>query len=244
MKIVPALAILPVLAACTPQSPRSDAFTASGRVIAMSGGDGGAANACVTCHGFAGQGDGAETPRLAGLDQGYLHRQLDDYARGRRGHKPMHAIAEALSAEDRAKVSAYYAALPYAGSAAAPSSDPVGRALYLRGDPSRGLPSCASCHGRNGEGLGAGNPSLAGQSAIFIATQLRNWRDGYRYGEALGQMTRVSRLLAPGEVDRVAAYAAGVGAPRPPAGPAASPAARRDDPRSDASAPPPRASGS
>src|SRR3546814_5826357 len=74
-----------------------DPFRATGETIAMSGGNGGAAAACFTCHGLEGEGDGEVSPRLAGLDPGYLHRQLDDYANGRREHEAMRRSEEHTS---------------------------------------------------------------------------------------------------------------------------------------------------
>src|SRR3546814_12851484 len=68
------------------------------------------------------EGDGEVSPRLAGLDPGYLHRQLDDYANGRREHEAMRTIALRLPEEDRRKVSAFYASLP------APAGPEIGRA--------------------------------------------------------------------------------------------------------------------
>src|SRR3546814_4089299 len=101
-----------------------DPFRATGETIAMSGGNGGAAAACFTCHGLEGEGDGEVSPRLAGLDPGYLHRQLDDYANGRREHEAMRTIALRLPEEDRRKVSAFYASLPApAGPEAPPNLD-------------------------------------------------------------------------------------------------------------------------
>ena len=70
-------------------SKSSDRFTETGELIAMSGGGAGAANACFTCHGLDGRGDGAGSPRLAGLDAGYLERQLIANSDGRRHHKQM-----------------------------------------------------------------------------------------------------------------------------------------------------------
>ena len=81
-------------AACAaPVERERDPYTAAGEVIAMSGGDGGAANACFACHGMAGQGDGVAAPRLAGLDAGYLQKQLRDYASGLRSDATMTPIA-------------------------------------------------------------------------------------------------------------------------------------------------------
>ena len=200
---------------CADAGGGNPAFTASGEVIALGGGDGGPTHACASCHGLKGEGDGRLVPRLAGLDAGYLHRQLDDYANGRREHAEMRAIVRRLGMTDRARVSAYYAALP-ATATALPRVSP----LYVS--------RCAECHGRAGEGLGAGNPPLAGQPAAYVEAQLLAWRAGKRRGDGMGEMLAVSRALAPAEVldladlhreDRAEAPAA---APRPAPAPAAS----------------------
>lgn len=207
----------------------------------MSGGDAGAKAACFTCHGLKGEGDGRDAPRLAGLDAGYLHRQLDDYANGRREHATMREIARKLSDGDRSKVSAYYASLqPEAWWVDARNA--AGARIYEHGDPARGLPSCASCHGEGGAG-DAANPPLAGQPAAYIAGQLAAWRDAKRNNDPLGEMRRVSRLLSPAELEAVSRHAASFPS-RPPEVRATSPAARRADPRNDASGQPPHALGS
>jgi cytochrome c553 len=203
--------LVPVaLGGCQVPTGGSPAFLASGEVIAFGGGNGGAANACVSCHGLNGEGDGRLTPRLAGLDAGYLHRQLDDYANGRREHAEMRAVALRLRGEDRAKVSAYYASLP------APSGTiPWTSTLYRA--------KCAECHGPRGEGLGPGNPPLAGQPAPYVQAQIEAWRSGKRR-DPLDVMLDVSRALTPAEVRRVADPRA---APHPPVRPPQAPAASR-----------------
>lgn len=219
-------------AACTAPAPSPDLFTATGEVIALGGGDGGVAHACFSCHGMDGGGDGRETPRLAGLDAGYLHRQLDDYASGRRDHKEMATIARRMTPDARVRVSAYYAGLPIPPRSAG-NANAEGARLFTAGDPARGLPACAACHGARGEGLGPGNPPLAGQPAAYLEAQLAAWRGGRRYNDALGAMREISRRLTPAEVRAVAAHAASLGAD-PPASPAASPSARRADRRNGA----------
>lgn len=186
--------LLVVLGACQIERGGNAAFRATGEIIAMGGGNGGATNACVTCHGLRGEGDGGLTPRLAGLDAGYLHRQLDDYASGRREHAQMRAVVRRLSGEDRAKVSAYYAALP-ATAETLPATSPLFRA------------KCAQCHGMRGEGLGSGIPPLAGQPAAYVAAQLEAWRSGKRR-DPLGQMLAVSHALTPAELRFLAGPAA------------------------------------
>ena len=231
--------VLVTLAACEPTRP-PDPFTATGKLVALSGGDAGAANACFTCHGLAGRGDGDGAPRLASIDRGYLARQLDDYARGRRTHPQMEAIARRLSAADRQAVAAYYDAMPYPPDAA-PAPPPS--TLYSEGDPARGLIACAACHGRDGEGIGPGNPPLGGQPAAYLAEQLRQWRASERRNDPGNLMLAISRQLTPAEVGSVAAHAAALpGVPRRESR-EAFPPARRGDPRNDASAPPRREAG-
>lgn len=203
LRPIAALSLL-ALAACEP-AQRPDAFVATGELVALSGGDAGAANACFTCHGIDGRGDADGSPRLAAIDAGYLTRQLDDYARGRRKHPQMEAIARRLAAGDRQAVSAYYAALPFTPR---PSPPPPPSPLYAQGDPARGLVACGACHGRNGEGGGAGNPPLGGQPAAYLADQLRQWQSSQRRGDPGNLMLAISRQLTPAEVRSVSAHAA------------------------------------
>lgn len=183
-------------------------FTASGELVALSGGDAGAENACFTCHGIEGRGDGGATPRLAGLDAGYLAAQLQSYADGRRQHPQMAWIAGRLSERERHAVARHYAALPFSPLPDGPTEVPP---LYTVGDPARALPSCASCHGIAGEGVGTGYPPLAGQPAPYLAEQLTGWRDGRRRSDPGNVMLRISQRLTPSEVTALSAYAAALG---------------------------------
>ncbi|MDQ3077217.1 MAG: c-type cytochrome [Pseudomonadota bacterium] len=199
-------ALLIGLASCSvPERGSAERFAASGELIALSGADAGASNACFTCHGIDGLGDGAGVPRLAGLNAGYLEAQLRAYADGRRYHPQMEWIASQLSPAERRVVSAYYDALPYEPN---PTTQPPVPALYAAGDPARGLPSCASCHGLAGQGVGAGNPPLGGQPAAYLAAQLRAWRDSKRRSDPGNIMLDISQRLTPAEVTALSAYAA------------------------------------
>ncbi len=213
-----------------------DRFATDGRIIALSGAAAGASNACFTCHGLEGRGNGAGSPRLAGLDPGYLERQLEAYADGRRAHEQMSWIAKQLDPRERKAVSFYYAGRPFeAGAAKVAGRLP----LYHDGDPSRGLPACAACHGGEGQGIGPANPPLAGQPAAYLAAQLDLWSKAKRRNDPGDVMLRISQLLTPSERAALADYAAGLSArPSSPQSQATSPEGRRDDPRNGASGPP------
>lgn len=227
------------LSGCGPvERGAADGFIATGEMIALSGGDAGAPNACFTCHGLDGRGNGDGTPRLAGLNRGYMTAQLEAYASGRRQHPEMTAIAGKLTLMQQDAVSAYYAAMPFV-----PKSMEAGRPadhtsiLYHRGDPARGLASCASCHGMLGEGVGPANPPLGAQPAAYLAEQLEQWRSAKRRNDPQNVMLRISQALSRQESEALAAYAAALpGGLAHPESPGASRAAHRGDPKNDASA--------
>jgi cytochrome c553 len=225
------------LAGCTDASSTSATrFSQTGELVALSGADAGAEFACIACHGLNGAGDGAGSPRLAGLDAGYLERQLSDYADSRRQHPQMQWISRRLNAGQRRAVAEYYAALPWT---AEDGRQQAMMRLYHHGDPARGIQPCAACHGQNGEGIGAANPPLAGQPAGFIAEQLALWRKSKRRNDPGDEMLRISQLLTPSEIRQVAIYSANLsGAVLNPATLEAFLSERRDGPRNDASGPP------
>ena len=238
MRKVLILAMTALAAGCAAGDTTSlDRLSTDGRTIALSGAQAGASNACFTCHGLDGRGNGAGSPRLAGLDAGYLERQLTAYADGRRYHSQMGWIAQALDERERKAVSFYYAGLP-SGVGGAARAEERSR-LYHQGDESRGLLACAACHGEQGQGLGPANPPLAGQPPGYLAEQLRLWRLGKRRNDPGDVMLRISQRLTPAEALDLAAYSSGLAGPPPnPGSPAASLAARRGDPRSGVSGPP------
>lgn len=226
-------AIALLLASCAADTTSTERFAATGELIAMSGAGAGAANACFTCHGLDGAGDGSGVPRLAGLDPGYLAAQMEAYADGRRHHTQMSWISRQLGDRERVAVSAYYSGLPFS---LPPPKVAKRNVLFHNGDPARGLPACATCHGESGEGVGSGIPSLAGQPAPYLAEQIELWRKARRRTDAGGEMLRISQLLTPSESRRLALYSSRLtGAPDRPALPAGSHAGRRADPRSGAS---------
>ena len=159
MRPITALALPILLGGCAAfENTSADRFAATGELIALSGADAGARNACFTCHGLDGMGDGAGAPRLAGLDSGYLERQMIAYADGRRQHPQMAWIAERLDETQRRAVSMHYAQLP--GGARTPAeAEPM--ALYHAGDPARGLPAMLGAvrfTGGTGSGGGSSPP--------------------------------------------------------------------------------------
>jgi cytochrome c553 len=74
-----------------------------------------------------------------------------------------------------------------------------------------GVPACAQCHAYNGASDGSGAfPRIAGQSASYLAKELRDFASGVR---ANAVMTPIAKALSPEDVLDVVAYYANVNAP-------------------------------
>ena len=196
------------LAACALAA--TPAFAQSGEDIAMQGTKAGAL-ACSACHGAKGEGQpAAAIPRLAGHDAGYLLRQLDSFADGKRKNDIMTPIASALTPAERKAVAAYYAKqkAPQAPEPAKADTATLalGGAIAEGGDWSKGVPGCSQCHGPHGSGVGSLVPRLAGQSAEYIEAQLKAWAAGTRKDDPMGLMAAIAKKLDAKEVSAVAAY--------------------------------------
>ena len=90
-----------------------------------------------------------------------------------------------------------------------------GAVIAAQGTPT-GSPPCSQCHAFNGASDATGAfPRIAGQSADYLAKQLRDFASGVRTNPL---MTPIAKALAqsPGSVADVAAYYASQNAPFPP----------------------------
>lgn len=182
----------------------------SGEKIAKAGNAAGAP-ACVTCHGPSGQGQSTTGfPRLAGMNAGYLVRQLQNFQDGARVNPIMGPVAKLLSAADRQALATYYAGLPAIDAAVSPAATATtvasGETFAQNGNWSKGLPACAQCHGTKGLGVGATFPKIAGQSSLYLSNQLLAWQAGTRKNDPMGLMHGIALKLSASDVSAVAAY--------------------------------------
>ena len=63
--------------------------------------------------------------------------------------------------------------------------------------------ACVMCHGENGLSMMPGTPSLAGQSEIYLSSQLKQFRDGKRHNEV---MNVIAKPLSDADIDAVSAW--------------------------------------
>lgn len=168
-------------------------------------------SSCASCHGATGLGQtSAGFPALAGLSARYIERQLYDFKHGTRDNSIMKSMAGPLNAEQRKMIGDYYAALKVP---AKPEPNPLptglGAEIAMNGDwnnKTTGLPSCDSCHGPYGIGVGTEFPRLAGQPQAYLVAQLTDWRKDSRKNGPLHLMTYVASKLTSAQIDAVAAY--------------------------------------
>jgi cytochrome c553 len=162
---------------------------------------------CAQCHAFNGVSDASGAfPRLAGQSAFYLAGQLRDFASGVRASALMSPIAKALSPDDIADVTAYFAGVdaPFLP-LKAPNAALVkhGEELAKAGGPER--LHCDNCHGPGGSGEPPVIPYLAGQYAHYIAFTLQMWQEGFRKNSP-DAMEVIAKTLDDEEILAVAAY--------------------------------------
>jgi cytochrome c553 len=188
---------------------------ARGAVIAAQGTPAGAPP-CAQCHAFNGVSDASGAfPRVAGQSAWYLGRELHDFATGVRASALMTPIAKALSPDNIADVSAYYASInaPFLPLVSADYAlVKRGELLAKVGSAARQIQACDNCHGPDGAGEPPAIPYLAGQYAHYITFTLDMWRKGYRKNSA-NSMAVVAQKLNDEEIAAVAAYYQQVGSP-------------------------------
>lgn len=166
---------------------------------------------CSACHGVNGVSASPMFPNLAGQNDAYIIKQLKDFKSGARANAMMSPMATNLSETDMADLAAHFSSLPSAieqaaaaesagtSTDAAPavaagnidivSSTPAA-AIYAGNVAAGKIKSvtCAACHGEDGNSLLAMYPSLAGQSANYIAKQLADFQSGNRNNAIMAGM--------------------------------------------------------
>ena len=177
---------------------------------------------CATCHGAHGEGTGNDYfPRLSGKPAGYLYNQLLAFRDGRRKYPPMNYLLAYLPDAYLKQIADYFAAerppFPQPGPVTVDARTlDLGKTLVMKGDSSRKVPACVSCHGASMTGMEPAIPGLLGLHADYISAQLGAWRYGTRTTVAPDCMRQVSQLLSERDITAISAYLASLPAPANP----------------------------
>ncbi|MFO1216885.1 MAG: c-type cytochrome [Burkholderiaceae bacterium] len=170
-----------------------------------------AASVCVACHGEDGNAAVPMFPKIAGLQESYLVKQLRDFQSGRRRSDVMAPVVAAIKPEDIQPLAAYYSRMKLKpGEASERRLADLGKLVYFDGNEETGVPACVGCH----QAGGAGHliyPRIGGQHATYVKQQLKNFASGERSNDPNRFMRVVAKRMSEEEMDAVAAYLADLG---------------------------------
>lgn len=159
------------------------------------------AGTCRTCHGLEGYAKIPIAPHIGGEPAAYIEQQLDAFRAGTRTHEMMSVVAAGLSDKQIADVAAWYAS--QSTQVALPAGKSEDDAPEL----------CVACHGAEGLSQLPDAPNLAGETVMYIDTQLKAFRSGKRTHEI---MTEIAADLKDEEIRTLAEWYANVKLTIPP----------------------------
>lgn len=181
------------------------------------------AASCAGCHGTDGNSPAPSFPKIAGLGEKYLFKQLKDIQSGARPVVEMTGQLDGKSEQDLRDLAAFFNSNTMQLSGATEQKVKVnagievdglvlGERIFRAGNLETGTPSCTGCHSPKGLGNEpAGFPRLSGQYAEYIAKQLRAFRAGERTNDGDSKIMRqVAEHMSDAEIDAVANYIAGL----------------------------------
>ena len=166
---------------------------------------------CIGCHGIKGyQASFPEVyrvPMISGQSAKYIAAALNAYKKGERKHPSMRGIAQTLTDQNIADISAYYSehGLP-GGASTAPKEvkAPSAKVAALLNKA-----NCASCHGANySSPVDPSYPKLAGQHADYLFVALKAYKNDANQvvGRNNAIMAGFAKQFTNAELKQIAAY--------------------------------------
>ena len=186
-----------------------------GLVAFAQAGDAGAgkklAAPCAACHGKDGNSAAPSFPKIAGLGEAYLLKQLKDFKSGLRADPVMAGQVAALNETQMADLAAYFAGQKRTVGYAGKGKVALGEKVYRAGNKATGVPACMACHSMDGSGMSAaGFPALGGQHADYIKAQLVKFQEDKRANDASNVMRDIAARMSNKEIDAVSSYIQGL----------------------------------
>jgi cytochrome c553 len=150
---------------------------------------------CFGCHGIPDYRNAYpdyHVPKIGGQHAAYLVAALGEYRAGARQHPTMAGQAASMSEQDARDLAAYFS-----------TASPVKSGSGGGGMPPTAGMTCVACHGRDGVGITADYPTLAGQHADYIEQALKAYRKGTRQNAVMNGM---AAQLKDEDIHALAAY--------------------------------------
>jgi cytochrome c553 len=190
---------------------------------------------CGACHGADGNSPAPNFPKLAGLGEKYLLKQMLDIqawdketdpakkAKTGRAVMEMANLTKNMTEQDLADISAHFASQTtqlsgskkievQTNSGILVDGLALGEKTWRAGNATTAVPACTGCHGPDGKGnVAAGFPRLSGQHPEYIEKQLKAFRNGDRTNDGDQMIMRsVAEHLSDAEIKALANYIAGL----------------------------------
>lgn len=165
-----------------------------------------ATTVCVACHSEDGNSVIPMFPKIAGLQESYIVKQLRDFASGRRKSDVMAPVVANLKVEDMAPLAAYFSQQKMKPSDPTDkSAAKFGKMIFLDGNEDSGVPACIGCHQPDGAGHLI-YPRIGGQHIQYVTQQLKNFATGERANDISRFMRVVAKRMSEEEIQAVAEY--------------------------------------
>jgi cytochrome c553 len=169
------------------------------------------ATVCVACHTEDGNSVVPVFPKIAGLQEAYIAKQLQDFMSGKRKSDIMGPIVSQLKPEDVLPLATYFSQQKLkVGEADDKALAGAGKVLFNDGNEETGVPACVGCHQPKGAGFGI-YPRIGGQHVDYVKTQLKNFASGERSNDMSRFMRTTAKRLSEEEINAVAQYLVGLG---------------------------------
>jgi len=151
------------------------------------------AKVCMSCHGQKGISTNTNYPNLAGQKQGYLNKEIKAFRDGKRHNPAMLPFVNKLSDNDITQLASYFSQQK--------NDTNASETLNKKGENVRAR--CISCHGMTGITVTQLWPNLAGQQAMYLQKQLRDFKSGERQSPI---MQVIAQELTDEQIVAVAEY--------------------------------------
>lgn len=170
---------------------------------------------CLSCHGANGVAPSRNAPSLAAQTAEYTYKTLLDYQSGLRHEGDgkailMNAATQPMSKQDMADLAVYYAQQTLPAKSTDYKVDTAIDRIVRKGDVSRMIVPCASCHGAHGEGRGI-TPALAGQTRDYFVRTMQAYKNKKRTNDIHQGMAQFTYQLTDSEIEALADYYAALG---------------------------------
>lgn len=170
---------------------------------------------CIGCHGIKGYQSSFpevyKVPMISGQNAAYISSALHAYKKGDRKHPTMRSIADTLTDQDIADLSAYYSAHGVVAGAELPAKPAKEPSVEVQALLNKA--NCAACHGANfNKPIDPTYPKIAGQHAdyLFVALKAYKTDNNAKVGRAHPIMGGMAKQYTNVELKAMANYLSSV----------------------------------